>query len=62
VSDVVVHQDPKLTKAADAFIEDMEQGTYGVVNGVPVWTNCSLRHAFEQGVAWEQAQTKGEGK
>lgn len=54
MSDTVIQQDPELTMAADAFLAEMEIGTYGVVNGIPIWTSCSIRQAFERGAAWEQ--------
>jgi len=52
MSDIVIHRDPKLTKAADAFVESMASKTDGKFGQTPLWCEWALRHAFEQGVAW----------
>jgi hypothetical protein len=53
MSDTVIHQDPELTRAADAFVANREEEScYGVVNGVCVFVSRDLRQAFECGVAW----------
>jgi hypothetical protein len=52
----VVNQDPELTKAADNFVADMVVGySCGRINGVAVFSEAELRHAFERGAEWCQA-------
>jgi hypothetical protein len=56
VSDVTIYQDPELTKAADDFLEGIKGDSCGSVNGVPLFVEWVLRHAFERGVAWQQSR------
>lgn len=59
MSDETIRQDPELTKAADAFLEEIESkdAVAGEVNGVKLWNQWVLRLAFECGVAWQMGRT-----